>query len=126
MEKPTALLNHRFQANCILKADIPSLSVKNMQIKIMADYECPPLWWDNMPQQVGPILPETLGLSDQLCADLWLWAAAFDATLVRDDPRLSGFATEAAEREFNERGKALVARVAGELGPAYSVKYWRE
>lgn len=97
-----------------------------MQIKVMADYDCAPLWWDDDAERMGPIEPETIGLSDRLCADLQSWAAAFDATLVRDDPKLSGFVSEAEERAFYDCGRELAKRVADELGVAHQVRYWHD
>jgi len=97
-----------------------------MQIKIMADYECSPLWWDGESKNLGNIRPEELGLSKQVCADLWSWAAVFDATLNHDDPRISGFSSEIREREFHECGKELTKRVGTELGPKHRVRYWRD
>jgi len=94
-----------------------------MQIKVMADYDCPPLWWDKAPRRVGPIMPEELGLPTELCADLLRWAEAYDATLVRDDPARSGFPSQEAEREFKDRGKVLALRVADALGGSATVRY---
>jgi hypothetical protein len=96
-----------------------------MQIRVMPDYDCAPLWWDQA-DHVGDIQPEELGLSNDLCTDLWAWAAAYDATLVRSDPIKSGFVSPAAERAFEEQGRSLSNRVAGELGPEARVRYWRD
>ncbi len=90
----------------------------------MADYECSPLWWNSGSDGFGNIRPEELGISSQLCADLCSWAAVFDATLDRDDPRMSGFSSEILEREFHERGRELAKHLTIELGPKYDVKYW--
>ena len=95
-----------------------------MQIRVMPDYDCAPLWWDQ--GEVGNIRPEELGLSNGLCTELWAWAATFDATLVRDDPIKSGFDSDADERAFDERGRSLSKRVAAELGEEARVRYWRD
>lgn len=98
-----------------------------MRIKVMADYECAPLWWDELnPERMGDIRPEALGLSEALCDDLWAWVGAYDATLVRHDPVRSGFPSQADERAFDERGRGLARRVAAELGHAARVRYWRD
>jgi hypothetical protein len=96
-----------------------------MRIKIMADYECAPLWWDQ-PDKVGNIRPEELMLSSELSADLWAWAATYDATFNRDDPINSGFVTAADEYSFHESGKRLVQRTAVELQDRAEVRYWRD
>jgi hypothetical protein len=93
-----------------------------MQIKVMADYECSPLWWDQ-PDRVGNIRPEDIGLSQTLAADLWAWAAIFDAALNDEDPRFSDFKSQAEAIEFGERGRLLTARVAAELGSAAKVRF---
>lgn len=93
-----------------------------MKIKVMADYECWPLWWDG-DGLVDNVAPADLGLSDGLTADLCAWAAAYDATLDRDDPAASRFASSEEERSFHARGERLAARVAEELGPAATVRY---
>jgi hypothetical protein len=98
-----------------------------MRIKIMPDYECAPLWWDGgNPDKMGEILPKTIGLSDDLCAALWAWAATYDATLIRDDPAKSSFQTDASERAFHAQGRELAKRVAEELGQTATVRYWRD
>ena len=94
-----------------------------MRIKIMPDYECAPLWWDQ-PDKVGNIHPEDLKLSPELGADLWAWAAVYDATLNYDNPMDSGFATSSDEHLFHENGKRLALRTAAELGDRAAVRYW--
>jgi hypothetical protein len=95
-----------------------------MHIRVMPDYDCAPLWWDE--GKVGNVRPEELRLSDDLCADLWAWAAAYDATFLRDDPIKSGFMSDTDERAFEEQGRRLTARVAAELGATAKVRYWRD
>lgn len=95
-----------------------------MKIRVMADYECWPLWWDG-DGRVGNIAPSDLGLSDGLSADLSAWAAAYDATLNRDDPRASGFASSDDDHRFHVQGEHLAARVADELGRTATVRYQR-
>ncbi|WP_447764786.1 hypothetical protein [Sphingopyxis panaciterrae] len=94
-----------------------------MQIKIMADYDCSPLWWDQ-PDKVGNIHPEELKLSLELSADLWAWAAVYDATLNRGNPIESGFATAADELSFHENGKRLAERAAIEMRDRAEVRYY--
>tara|TARA_A100001391_G_C5050246_1_gene273241 strand:+ start:425 stop:715 length:291 start_codon:yes stop_codon:yes gene_type:complete len=95
-----------------------------VKIKVMADYDCAPLWWDDW-EHVGDIRPEDIGLSRQLVADLWAWAGIYDATLDRDDPRASGFASKVEEQAFEEQGRLLSRSVASEL-VGCEVRYWRD
>jgi len=88
----------------------------------MADYECWPLWWDEA-DRVGNISPGELGLSDHLSAELFAWASTYDATLNRDNPLSSGFASDDEERLFHEQGRRLAACVADELGSDAAVRY---
>lgn len=87
-----------------------------MKIKVMADYDCPPLWWDKGSPEVGPLDPRTLGLPANLVAALEAWAAAYDATLDRDDPAASGFPSAAAEQAFHEQGRRLAEQVGAVTG----------
>lgn len=88
----------------------------------MADYECWPLWWDGN-GRVGNIAPSDLGLSDRLSAALRAWSSAYDATLNRDDPLSSGFASIDDQQQFHEWGERLANRVADELGSGAVVRY---
>lgn len=91
-------------------------------LKLMPDYFCYPLWDVDDP---GNIDPATLPLSDALRARLNTWAETFDRILDIDDPASSpGFASDAAEREFDDDGRRLWHDVAAELGPGYSVSYY--
>ncbi|MGW4890789.1 hypothetical protein ACWEQL_00755 [Kitasatospora sp. NPDC004240] len=94
-------------------------------IKVMADYDCHPLWF-TAAEEAGDVSPEDprLGLSAGLAADLTAWAGEFDAILVRDDPASSAFTSEEAERRFDTRGRRLAGRVASELGPTWQVLWF--
>ncbi|MEU2247497.1 hypothetical protein [Streptomyces sp. NPDC019224] len=90
----------------------------------MADYGCHPLWLSG--EEVGDVSPEdpALALPSDLAERLHEWAAEFDRTLNREDPRLSGFPSEDAERRFVQAGEALARQVAKQLGPAWAVRYF--
>ncbi|MBV9786582.1 MAG: hypothetical protein JOZ51_00285 [Chloroflexi bacterium] len=92
------------------------------QIKLMADYESWPLWWAG-DADPGNIDPHTLPLSPATIARLEAWADAFDATLNRDDPASSDFASDAAFEEFEAEGRALLQLLRKELAPEYQVLY---
>ena len=81
------------------------------KFKLMADYECWPLWDLDRPDNVDP---GDLGLSPVLVRDLELWQDSFDATLNRDDPAQSGFASDEDRSAFEARGLDLLERLRSE------------
>lgn len=91
------------------------------KLKLMADYQCFPVWRDDE-GQVGNVDPRTLPISESLKTRLLVWAKTFDSTLNEDDPLSSGFSSDQAESEFKKDGKALGVQLQDELGPAYFVE----
>jgi hypothetical protein len=89
-------------------------------IKLMADYQCFPLW-EASSGAVGNIDPQDLPVSPTLKQRLMTWAAKYDATLDMNDPASSGFESEQAASEFRQEGEALAQRLQEELGAAYVV-----
>jgi hypothetical protein len=89
-------------------------------IKLMADYECFPLW-EASPGIVGNIDPEDLPISSSLQQRLIAWAEKFTATLNMDDPPSSGFESEQEARAFRQEGEVLVQCLQKELGASYVV-----
>jgi hypothetical protein len=89
-------------------------------IKLMADYECCPLWrvGDEYHDEVDP---DDLPLSPELRDRLMDWARLYDDTLDRDSPRDSGFKTAELEAAFVAEGNDLAVCLAEELGPDYAV-----
>ncbi|MFI9719712.1 hypothetical protein ACIHFE_08655 [Streptomyces sp. NPDC052396] len=95
-------------------------------IRVMADYDCHPLWVPDFPEyNVSPDDPR-LSLSPELAQRLDRWALEYDGILVRDDPASSAFPSEEAERAFIATGKALARQLARERGPAWRVTYFDE
>ncbi|AUT64907.1 hypothetical protein [Paraburkholderia terrae] len=90
------------------------------KIKLMADYQCFPLW-EASPGVVGNINPQDLPISSLLKQKLMTWAATFDATLNMNDPASSGFENEQAANEFRLEGETLARSLQNELGAAYVV-----
>lgn len=89
-------------------------------IKLMADYQCHPLW--NMsPGEYGDMNPDELPISQGLKARLHAWARAFDATLNMDYPPDSGFESDEAEAEFKRDGYHLAEQLRNELGPEVTI-----
>lgn len=89
-------------------------------IKLMADYQCHPLWYVST-EEVGEVDPEELPLSNELRLRLAQWARAYDETLDFDSPQDSGFKSEALEAEFQAEGHRLAACLRTELGPDFLV-----
>lgn len=89
-------------------------------IKLMADYQCYPIW--NMsPGEYGDVAPCELPISKELQERLLKWAAIYDETLDVDYPPNSGFKSEELECEFKSEGEQLVISLRDELGPEFSV-----
>jgi hypothetical protein len=89
-------------------------------IKLMADYQCFPLW-EASSGVVGNIDPSDLPISLSLQQRLIVWAEKFDATLDMNDPARSGFASEQVADEFRQEGEVLAQSLQQELGTAYIV-----
>lgn len=90
-------------------------------IKLMADYQCHPLW--NMSKdEYGDLNPDDLPISQHLKNQLHSWAQAFDATLNMDYPPDSGFESAEAEVEFKREGYRLAEQLRKELGSEFKVK----
>lgn len=97
------------------------------KIKLMVDYGCDPLWWEE-PDEVGDIDPATLPLSEDTIERLHRWAKAYDATLNWADPTDSpGFESADAEAAFESEGISLWKQLQKELAPTnYEVVYFSE
>ena len=89
-------------------------------IKLMADYQCHPLWYMS-PDEYRDIAPCELPISEELQKRLSKWAAIYDETLDADYPPNSGFKSEELEREFKREGERLAESLRNELGPDYSI-----
>ncbi len=91
------------------------------RIKVMTDYDCPPLWNGD---SVGPIEPRSLDLPESLILGLEAWHKWYDETLVRDDPATSGFSSDGELALFVATGELLATRLANVLGDATEVVYF--
>ena len=92
-------------------------------IRLMADYECHPLWLSG--PQAGDIAPDDprLGLSSKLAERLSDWADEYDGILCVDDPVSSGFSSPETELAFYRVGEELAVLLAQELGRTWTVTY---
>lgn len=94
-----------------------------VKLKVMADYQCWPLWREDIIDNVDPA---SLPISDALRLQLLGWAQKFEETLVWDDPLSSKFASPEAESAFEAEGRELTARLQQELNAVATVRYWRD
>ena len=92
------------------------------EIKIMADYQCHPLW-GVQPDDFGDISPDDLPISLELKKSLHDWATRYDLTLKMDDPASSGFQNKILESIFIEDGRKLAIKLQEELGINYNIVY---
>jgi hypothetical protein len=97
-----------------------------MRIKLMADYDCWPLWHSGG-DEVGDIDPQSLPLTEELVSDLNGWKAKLDDALNRDDPGNTQW-PDGFFVEFNREGRNLARRLKIELGSSYEVTetFWGE
>jgi hypothetical protein len=93
--------------------DHTGLPASSKRFKLMADYGTFPLWAmdDGL---LGDFSPQDLGVSEELTADLWAWANAFDASLNKDDPANSHWPAERYNQHVVD-GLALARRIKHEL-----------
>ncbi len=92
------------------------------KIKLMADYQCYPLWWDE-PTRWGDINPATLPLDAETILRLKKWADAMNATLTLADPASSGFPTQQEKEAFEQEGIEIFMLLEEELASEYEVSY---
>lgn len=90
-------------------------------IKLMADYECSPLW-HACGEEVGDIDLNDLPISTSLKNQLWSWADVYDRTLNWDDPATSGFKNADEVEAFTADGIKLADQLRVELGADFSVR----
>ena len=95
------------------------------RVKLMADYDCWPLWGMDG-DDIGNLDPAALGLSTGLTARLALWSEAYDARLDRADQGGSPPPTLEEIGRFEREGLALWRLVREELGSGYEVHYFSD
>jgi hypothetical protein len=89
-------------------------------IKLMADYQCYPLW--NMtPGEYGDFEPQKLPISTSLQESLLDWARVYDDTLNINDPLSSGFISVDEMTAFKMQGMRLAEQMRAELEPNFIV-----
>lgn len=93
-----------------------------MRLKVLADYDCWPIWHDGG-EKVGPIDPASLAISGELVDAFNRWQAEFDASLNHADPAASSLADPV---RFEHEGRRLARALQQELGPGSRVRYWKD
>ena len=89
-------------------------------LRLMADYECYPIW---DPASMANVDPATLDLPPDLATALRAWGDEYTATLDRSNPAASGFPDVPSARSWLRTGDELAARLRAE---GFSVDYFHE
>ncbi len=98
----------------------------SIKIKLMADYGCDPLWWEDN-DKVGNIDPTILPLSQETIKRLDKWAQEYEVNFNWDAPNDSeGFVSTLVEEAFEQEGINLWKQLREELAPNYEVLYFSE
>lgn len=80
-----------------------------LRLTVMADYGCSGLWKG---RTGGPVAPEDLGLSPELCERVRQWSDAYQRELSGTDPAT-----------WLRQGSRLAEAIQIELGPSARVNY---
>lgn len=98
------------------------------RLKLMADYQCSPLWEYEEPP--GDLYanrdPAELPLSEVTIRELAAWAAWFDTFLDMDDPNGSREVLPEETAAFDQAGRRLWTVLRRELGAAWVVSYFHD
>jgi hypothetical protein len=93
-----------------------------MKIKLMADYGCFPLWY-NESDKCGDINPESLPLTQSTINRLHKWSDLYNTFLDWSDPGNSPEVPDDVWEAFKQEGKELWKLLQLELGLDYKVSY---
>jgi hypothetical protein len=91
-------------------------------IKLMTDYGCSPLWWQD---DIGNIDPGSLPLQSETRERLKAWAAVYDSWLNWADPLASPEPPSAEVTAFEVEGVLLWMQLRKELAGQFEVVYFR-
>ena len=94
------------------------------QFKLMADYECWPIW-ETSEGQYCNVDPAVLGLSERLIDRIEAWADLYDTTYNKENPAQSGFMSTDAQSQFEHEGLAIWWALQAAL-PEAEVSYFSE
>lgn len=95
-------------------------------LKLMADYDCWPLWWYAGTDAIGNVDPHTLGLTDATLGRLQAWSERYNSYLDREDPGHSPDPTPAEQEAFEQEGIAIWRVLQHELRGRYQIVYYSE
>ena len=93
-----------------------------LQIKVMHDYQCDPLWVKRA-DIFMPESPDRHGLSASLVGRLEAWRLWGESRTNLADPHDSRVISEEEAAGFDAEGRLLAARIGTEL-PGATVSYW--
>lgn len=96
------------------------------QIKLMADYNCWPLWEYEDKELVDNLHPSELSLSYEIKERLLNWQNIYDGIMNWEEPASSYFASEAEKRAFEKEGISLWQLLQKELDNDCEVVYFSE
>src|SRR5437899_3366550 len=99
-----------------------SQSMAARLLKLMADYECFPLW-EVRKDGTRNVSPDDLPITAEMRTALHEWAAACDRTLDEDYPPDSVFGSPAEEDAFEAEGRRLWRDLQVQLGAGWNVIY---
>lgn len=88
-------------------------------IRLAAEYVAHPLWERTPGREPGDIDPSTLPISDELVHELASWNGDYQ-DIARNDFEFQSHQDESLSKS---RGRELAARLAHELGAAFSIEY---
>lgn len=92
-------------------------------IKLMADYQCFPLWWYNS-DIVGDINPEDLPISNELKDGLLKWSDLYDSFINLEEPNVDKDIPQETMDNFENTGLELWKKLQQELEGKYRVVYF--
>lgn len=96
-----------------------------IEIKLMPDYQCWPLWSTNaIFNGAYNINPSILPISELLKKELDDWREEFDSILNMNDPASSDFPSDAAFELFKKKGRDIKNLLQSELGLKYKIIYY--
>lgn len=90
-------------------------------IRLMADYQCWPLWHCRS-VQVGNIDPREVGVSMALAKDLSRWVETFESHMDLSDPASTKWTPEEIA-QFDSEGRELSRRLVAEIGDRFDILY---
>jgi hypothetical protein len=93
------------------------------ELRFSAEYQCYPIWVTKPGGGEDNPDPRTLGLSEELSADVVRWADDFDSRFDVTDFSAPLFVSAEDERSFDARGRRLAQQVAQALRGRYVVRY---